>query len=111
VKEVKRIPVTLDHLHIVFHYGVIKGIDLLIGQMNYTDEERERAFREVYEKNMKPTADYVRAILGEENAIAFDYRTMEFVVLDKKADEVNFDNRNDIEQSEPKEESDGTLPR
>jgi len=89
MKEIQRIPATEEHLGLVWHYGVIRGFEIMISKMNYTNKERELAMKMIYEKNIKPTADLVRSVLGVDNAIGFDPLVMGFIVYDKKPDEVN----------------------
>ena len=113
LKELQRIPVTTDHLHVVFAYGIIRGIEMMIRDMNYTDAEREQAMRMVYEENIKPTADLVRIILGTDRAIGFEPAFMEFIVYDNDPAQIDYEIANKHWEKEygrkflePKEERD-----
>jgi hypothetical protein len=91
MKELQRIPITLDHLHLVWHYGQIRGMETIIKKMNYTDTERKQVLKMLYEINIKPTADFVRSVLGTDKAITFDPFFMEFVIYDVGPDQVDYD--------------------
>jgi len=94
LKEAKRIPAKKEDISLVFSYGALYGIKFILKNLDLTPEIHKEIDKRIYETTIKPLADLARKNLKLPNAVSFDYRTMEFVVYEQMADEVDFDTVN-----------------
>ena len=90
LRVLKRIPATEKELPLVFSYGGILAMKNLFEVIEWSPKEREKAEKLLYENNIKPTADIVREHFNVSNAVSFSPETMEFIILEADAEEVNF---------------------